>query len=200
MPGRLYDQKRPAGLQHAIGHCLELFEVAAAAPHGATLGYDEIDDRIAPILSDQGADISAEQKLLQSGILDYAFHFARFHSNGVVEFEGLRLETVRRLAKLLLRPTLAQAGALKTLSHSLDWGTNKRRPLVSPDINPLLTLAPLRFYDALKESYWLEGCMRVSRIPGALVCLSLVRRALRARDVIARIRRASNHYFRPSLG
>ena len=147
MPGRFFDQKRPAGAEHAIGHCLELFELAATAPHGATLTYQEIDARIAPVLSNEGAQLSDEQKLLQSGIVDYALNFtqaqslAGFNNN----IDALRGQSVHSLAQLILRPNSVQAGALRNLSHSLDWGSKKHRRLVSASIGPLLMFTPRRF-------------------------------------------------------
>lgn len=201
MPGRLFDQKRPAGAEHAIGHCLELFELAAAAPHGATLGYEAHDGQVAPVLSDEGGALMPEQTLLQSGIVDYALSFAGYHVSRGFDLTALRGQSHGRLAQLILRPTATQARALRNLSHSLDWGSRQHRPLISPEISPSLALAPRRFYNALKESYWLEGCMRLSQIPGALIGLAIARRALRARDLAGRLGRATSHYFLPrSLG
>lgn len=196
MPGCLFDEKRLVRAEQAIGHCLELFELAAAAPHGATLGYDVVDGQVTPMLSKEGGELSQEQGLLQAGILDYAASFVCHHSTDGFDLATLRSEALRGLAPLLLRPTAAQAEALKNLSHSLDWGSSRCRPLVSSQISPLLVFTPRRFYDALKESYWLEGCMRVSRIPGALVGLSIARRVLRIRSLFARLRSITNHYFR----
>jgi len=198
MPGRLFDQRRPAGAEHAIGHCLELFELAAAAPHGATLGFEAQDAQVAPVLSKEGGELTRELKLLQSGIVDYASSFAQYHGSRGVDLAALRGQSHARLAQLILRPTAAQAGALRNLSHPLDWGSTQHRPLISPQICPSLALAPRRFYNALKESYWLEGCMRLSQIPGGLIGLTIARRALRLRDLAARLGRATSHYFLPN--
>jgi HAD superfamily hydrolase (TIGR01549 family) len=199
MPGRFFDQKRPLGPEHAIGHCLEIFELAAAAPHGATLNYEETDDGIRPVLSESGADLSDEQRLLQAGILDHAVAFAKSCNDREVDLALLRSQAVEALAQLILRPTFAQTKALLGFAHSLDWGSKKSRPLVAANISPMLVLAPRRFFAALKESYWLEGCMRMSQIPGALMLLSLARRAVRSHEMFLRLCRGCGNYFRSTM-
>jgi len=199
MPGRFFDQKRPVGPEHAIGHCLEIFELAAAAPHGGTLNYEETDDGIRPVLSQSGAELSDEQRLLQAGILDHALAFAKSCNDREVDLALLRSQAVEALAKLILRPTFAQATALAGSAHSLDWGSKKCRPLVAANISPMLVLAPRRFFAALKESYWLEGCMRMSQIPGALMLLSLARHAVRSNEMFLRLCRGCGNYFRSRM-
>jgi len=195
MPGRFFDQKTPVGPEHAIGHCLEIFELVAAAPHGATLSYEEIDGGIRPVLDAVETDLSDEQRLVQTGILDYALSFAKSYGDHEVDSSMLRARAVERLAQLILRPTLAQTRALRGFAHSLDWGSKKRRPIIAADISPTLALTPRRFFAALQESYWLEGCMRMSRIPGALMFLGVARRALRSKEILMRLRRTSRNFF-----
>jgi len=199
MPGRFFDQKRHVGPEHAIGHCLEIFELAAAAPHGATLSYKETDDGIRPVLSEWGAELSDEQRLLQAGILDHAVAFAKSCNDPEVGLALLRSQAVEGLAQLILRPTLVQAKALRGFVHSLDWGSKKSRPLVAANISPMLVLAPRRFFAALTESYWLEGCMRMSQIPGALMLLSLARRVVRSHEMFLRLYRSCGNYFRSRM-
>jgi predicted HAD superfamily hydrolase len=194
MPGVFFDQMRPAGPEYAIGHCLELFELAAAAPHGATLGYREAEHHVTPVLNAGHAALSNEQLLLQSGIVDFAQRFARSYTSGV-DIEWLKAETVDRLAQLILRPTLKQAEALRCLHHSLDWGSEKTRPLIAPNMGPRLFLKPARFIEALSNSYWLEGCVRVTRVPGAFSLLKLARWSKRLLEVARRMRRASGNLF-----
>lgn len=195
MPGRFFDQKTPVGPDHAIGRCLEIFELAAAAPHGATLSYEETDGGIRPVLDEVETDLSDAQRLLQTGILDYAQSFARSNGDHEVDSSLLRARAVERLAPLILRPTLAQTKALRGLAHSLDWGSKKSRPIIAADISPTLALTPRRFFAALQESYWLEGCMRMSRIPGALMFLAVVRRVLRTKEVLTQLCRTAKNFF-----
>jgi len=195
MPGRFFDQKTPVGPEHAIGHCLEIFELAAAAPHGATLSYEETDGGIRPVLDEMETDLSDEQRLVQTGILDYALSFVRANGDHEVDSGLLRDRAVERLAQLILRPTLAQTKALRGFAHSLDWGSKRSRPIIAADIGPTLALTPRRFFAALQESYWLEGCMRMSRIPGGLMFLAVARRALRSKEILMRLRRTSGNFF-----
>jgi FMN phosphatase YigB (HAD superfamily) len=194
MPGRFFDQKRKVTIEYGIGHCLELFELAAAAPHGATLNYEEIDGGVKPVLSAGGTKLSDEQKLLQSGILDHAEAFAKSTGDNF-DLSVLRTQAVIGLMQLILRPTRRQAEALRGLKHALDWGSQKTRPLIAENMGPLLVFRPSRFLGALRESYWLEGCMRVSRIPGALTGLRLVRRAIRSKEFLQRLHRISQNFF-----
>ncbi len=199
MPGLFFDQKRRVPAEHAIGHCLELFELAAAAPHGATIGYEEADSGVKPIFSDSGTEITPEQQLLQSGIIDYAVSFAEVLATQEFDLSVLRRRAVERLQKLILEPTLPEATALQNFNHSLDWGSKKTRPLIPRDITPSLVLRPRRFFVALQDCYWLEGSLRMTRIPGALTILALVRRAVRIRLIANRMWQACTNFFRCSV-
>jgi hypothetical protein len=196
MPGRLFDEKRPSRAERAIGHCLELFELAAAAPHGATVAYRTVDEHVIPVLDQDGGELSDGQQTLQNGILDYAHGLAQSCGSKGVDLGALRELSLAGLTQLILRPTWAQVSVLRNLSHSLDWGSKKRRPLVALTIGPRLTLEPRRFYDALKESYWLEGCMRATKVPGALIGLSIGRRVRRLGILCAQIANVANHYLK----
>lgn len=199
MPGLFFDQKRRVPAEHAIGHCLELFELAAAAPHGATIGYKETDMGIEPVCSDFDAKISQEQQRLQSGIVDYAVEFAKEHFDQGLGFSVLRRRAIERLRRLVLEPTVQEAAALRSLHHSLDWGSKKTRPLIARNMSPLLVLSPRRFVASLQECYWLEGSLRLTRLPGALLTLSLVRRVTRIRLIARRLWSACSNFFRGSV-
>ena len=186
MPGRFFDQKRPIAVEHAVGHCLELFELTAAAPHGATLNYEETDGVVKPVLSASGMALSQEQKLLQAGILDHAKAFVNA-AGDKLDLPVLRFQAATKLSQLILHPTYRQAQALSRLRHAVDWGSQKSRPLIAENMGPFLIFMPGRLVGGLRESYWLEGCMRLLGIPGALTGLYWVRRAVRAKDLLLRL-------------
>lgn len=196
MPGRLFDQKRNVQQEQAIGHCLEMFELAAGASHGATVGYEERESSVNPILSKSGAALSTEQRLLQAGIIDCAASFSRTYNDYEIDSELLRRDATRRLANFILAPTMRQVMALKSLAHPLDWGSQETRPLIAANINPLFIFTPRRLLSSLRACYWLEGSLRMLRIPAALFVLSLVRRTVRSKHILQRLSGAYRNFFR----
>ncbi|MCX7015752.1 MAG: hypothetical protein NTW86_24900, partial [Candidatus Sumerlaeota bacterium] len=145
--GFAYDQLRPNADEEAVNHFIHLFELAAGAPHGATLGYRrEPDGAVRPILRDHSQP--PEVRRIQEGILDYAAEFADTYDLHEVDPAALQRNAARTLARFLLRPTMAEAKAIRSLVHDADWGSEKRFPLVVDGLGPLAWLrgpTPRRF-------------------------------------------------------
>lgn len=77
--GLLFDARRDATVSAAAAQCLPLWEEAAKAPHGATLGYARRETEVVPVFADsrhpgRTAEIESQPALasMQRGILDFA--------------------------------------------------------------------------------------------------------------------------------
>jgi FMN phosphatase YigB (HAD superfamily) len=188
-PGFFFDEANKRSAERAIGHCLELFELAAGAPHGATVGYKESRGVVEPVLSSSYTALSAEQEWLQAGIMDHVTSFSKDYNDHEPDVLGLRDAVSLRLAKFIRKPTLPQTQALRELVHSIDWGSERGRPLIAADLTPLSVFTPRRLMCSLKNSYWAEGSLRLSRIPGGLVLLAFARRIVRVEFIVRRLAR-----------
>ena len=195
MPGLFFDQKRRMPAEQAVGHCVELFELAASAPHGATLGYRQAGEHIEPIIGDLPTELTREQRLMQNGILDYAMSFTKAYNDYEPDVSVIRKQAADRLARFLLKPTYKQAAALSGLNHSIDWGSNASRPLIATDLNHFSIFQPGRLIASLRRSFWLEGSLRLSGIFGGLQVLAIVRRAMTVRKFFQRASRYLSTLF-----
>lgn len=195
-PGVIFDERRHVRAEHAVDHCVEIFEIFASAPHGGTLGYEADGDRVRPVLHDVPTALSCEQEAIQRGILEYAACFAKAYNDYELDRQILHKHVTRRLAQLLLCPTHRQVKALKEVKHSIDWGSKRDRPLVATDLYPWSVFTPARLFASLRDSCWPEGSLRLSRIPGSLGAFSLFRRGLRSRRNLQRVARFCSNCFR----
>lgn len=184
-PGLFFDEHRDIASEHAIRHCLEIFEIAACAPHGTTVGYEETGNGAQPVLAHSPSGLIREQELLQVGVLEHAVSFSKSYNDHELDVSLLQKQTVRRLATFLLKPTLRQVRALSRLAHSADWGSDEIRPLIATNLTPLSIFNPVRFLNSVLRSCWLEGSLRLSRIPGGLLLLALAWRALPVRRFLS---------------
>jgi len=81
--GLLFDARREPTVAAAAAQCLPLWEEAAKAPHGATLGYARTETEVVPVFADsrypgRAAEIQSQPALaaMQRGILDFAAAYA----------------------------------------------------------------------------------------------------------------------------
>lgn len=81
--GLLFDVRRDPTVSAAAAQCLPLWEEAAKAPHGATLGYARTETEVVPVFADsrypgRAAEIQSQPALaaVQRGILDFAAAYA----------------------------------------------------------------------------------------------------------------------------
>lgn len=81
--GLLFDARRDPTISAAAAQCLPLWEEAAKAPHGVTLGYARTETEVVPVFADsrhpgRAAEIQSQPVLaaMQRGILDFAAAYA----------------------------------------------------------------------------------------------------------------------------
>ena len=126
--GLLFDARRRDVSERAVLECLPLFEEAARAPHGTTVGYRETAHGIEPLFkncctSGRAAEIVANPDLaaLQQGIVDFAARYAE-----TIGWTGYRSADVlpyvhALLTRMICLPRRDEArGILGSLRHAAD--------------------------------------------------------------------------------
>jgi hypothetical protein len=184
MPGFAFDQNRPNGDEHAVGHLIPIFEMAAAGPSGTTIGYQLLEGRVMPRFRAKPA--SPWVKPLQRGILDYARWFAATYDRHEIDPALLNRTAARNLARFLLRPTREEAQAIRLLVHDLDWGSDDKIELVSDALRPWSILTPRRVHRIVEQSQWKEGTLRLSGMPFAFAYYRALREGHRLLSPILR--------------
>ena len=181
LPGIVFDERRLDRAEHAIDRCVEIFEFAASAPHGATVGYCDEGGRVKPALQDAPGRLTREQEILQAGILAYANDFALAYNDHELDIKVLLRQAAAGLHRFICRPTYREVVALRGVQHAIDWGSQALRPLIATDLSLTSVFSPGRLLDSLRYCCWPEGSLCHSGIPGGLFFLSLLRRSLRSR-------------------
>lgn len=181
LPGVMFDERRFVKAEHAVDRCVEIFEISAGAPHGATVDYREESGVVEPVLQNAPSRLTREQEILQAGILAYAEGFSKVYNDHELDTETLLAQAARRLHRFICRPTHRQVRALKGIQHETDWGSHAYRPLIAAELSLASLFTPNRLLASLRHCCWPEGSLRHSGIPGGLLCLSMLRRSLRSR-------------------
>lgn len=182
LPGVVFDERRFVKAEHAIDRCVEIFEISAGAPHGATVGYSDESGMVEPVLQNAPSRLTREQEILQAGILAYAEIFAKAYNDHELDTDILLGQAARRLHRFICRPNRRQVRALKGVQHETDWGSHAYRPLIATELSLATVFTPNRLLASLRHCCWPEGSLRHSGIPGGLLCLSALRRSLRSRQ------------------
>ena len=163
--GLIYDYRNYSIGERLPLEFLEIFEEAARAPHGTTLGYRCADsnDTIRPILKQPGqADRDLEIQnnpqlaVLQQGILDFAERYL-----DVVRWTGYSSEQIKPfvLATATRFVCLPRKNEVRTiirhLQHSEDLVASTALDLGVRDFNPLR----LGDWKKVKRAFWRQGSL-----------------------------------------
>ena len=182
LPGMMFDERRLVDAEQAIDRCVEIFEISASAPHGATVGYRDQGGVVEPVLQNSSAPLTREQEILQAGILAHAEDFSNAYNDHELDTEVLLKQAAHRLHRFICWPTRRQVRALKGVQHATDWGSHAYRPLIATELSLASVFTPNRLLASLRHCCWPEGSLRHSGIPGGLFFLSVLRRSLRSRQ------------------
>jgi FMN phosphatase YigB (HAD superfamily) len=181
LPGVMFDERRLVESEHAIDRCVEIFEISASAPHGATVGYHDEGGVVKPALQDSPPRLTREQEILQAGILAHTEDFSQAYNDHELDTEVLLRHAAQRLRRFICRPTHREVMALRGVQHATDWGSQAFRPLIATELSLASVFSPNRLLTSLRHCCWPEGSLRHSGIPGGLFFLSVLRRSLRSR-------------------
>ncbi|MEO6950673.1 MAG: hypothetical protein ABI321_02590 [Polyangia bacterium] len=148
--GVFVDYRRHRALpERAVFHFFELFEQAARALHGTTLGYD---DGGKPILKVHGSDRDAESgsetlvRALQAGVLEAVEH----------------PEPWRGIDRLVFSPTRAELDALSRIAHTDDWGADSHLMLGAASAS---FLQPHTLWKRFHSSHWKPSLLTRLDVP-----------------------------------
>ncbi|TSE33465.1 glycosyltransferase [Tepidimonas charontis] len=145
--GLMYDRRRGNAHERAPLDFEELFEQAARAPHGTTIGYQEVGETVQPIFKDDAApDRQAELRCnpsiqaLQDGVMLYWEHMLAAQTLTGADFAALKPYAMALAERAVVYPTPQEVQLIAALAHTEDFGHEHLLELAP---------APLRWTDWL---------------------------------------------------
>ena len=159
--GLLLDARRGDAYERAPMDFEEIFEQAARAAEGTTLGYQAEDGRIVPLLkSDDSPDRHGELACnpliaqLQAGVLE---HLEDFHA--VWSLTGYKAQQLKPYVQALLEravvyPTPEEVAHIGQLVHTEDFGHDHTLDSAPPPVGWLDLLRPRQLYRRLRPLAW----------------------------------------------
>jgi predicted HAD superfamily hydrolase len=155
--GYLVNENNPWELcESLINGGVELLEFALMAPHGTTLGYQEEDGAVAPILEDNKDDeeVRALARKVQKGamaFIDSALPIIM--DTGLDAFVSLRWSDP--FFRLVNSPSMEEAGILGDITHSdTASDTSRRLPLAEKLPENIAAKKGPRYREARERAYW----------------------------------------------
>jgi len=159
--GLLLDARRGDAYERAPMDFEEIFEQAARAAEGTTLGYQAVEGRIVPLLkSDDSPDRHGELACnpliaqLQAGVLE---HLEDFHA--VWSLTGYKAQQLKPYVQALLEravvyPTPEEVAHIGQLVHTEDFGHDHTLDIAPPPVGWLDLLRPRQLYRRLRPLAW----------------------------------------------
>lgn len=127
--GLMFDRRRGNPHERAPLDFEELFEQAARAPHGTTLGYTEEDGAVQPVFKgDDAPDRQAEVRCnsliasLQEGVLLCWEHMLAAQSLTGYGFESLKPHALALTERAVIYPAPDEVRLVTALAHTEDFG------------------------------------------------------------------------------
>lgn len=161
----------------------QLFEQAATAPHGSTIGYRrEADGTVVPVLKGEAdADHSHEKeqadviRRIQAGIMAFVTEYCEVNDFLPVDPIRARELVLKDVIEFIKHPRLEDVRAIEQLYHSEDWGTSNMLKIVSPHVSTRSVFRPKLVKREVRESFWRQGTIRKLRVPGLLGAYDRIR-------------------------
>ncbi len=167
--GYLVNENDPWSLTESlINGGVELLEFALMAPHGTTLGYEEKDGNVAPILEDNKDDEKVRE--LAQRVQKGAFQFIDTVLPLILEY-GIDPFVSQRWAdpffRLVNNPTMEEAEALGDLTHSdTASDTSKRLAIAERLPERVIRKRGPEYYEARERAYWRKAFDLRNAYPG----------------------------------
>jgi FMN phosphatase YigB (HAD superfamily) len=173
--GFLYDGRAGPASHNVFALFEELFENAARAHHGTTVGYREAaGGAVEPVLrSSEMPDRLAEREFearmtsLRQGVLDFADAFAKALRLTGYGFEDIKPALLALAERCVIHPSREETAHLLEIVHAEDLGSGdvmNFREYRLPGLSILLH--PKRFIRLLRSSNWKYGTARTLGLPG----------------------------------
>ncbi len=170
----LYDRRTSPTRHNVFALFEELFENAARALHGTTVGYREAGSVVEPVLRaentpDRRAERAYESRsaTLRGGVLDYADAFVRAVRLTGYRFDDIKPTLLARAERCVVHPTREETAHLLDIVHAEDLGSENVMSFHEYRLpGPSILLHPKRFVRLLRTSNWKYGTARSLGIPG----------------------------------
>jgi predicted HAD superfamily hydrolase len=172
--GILYDCRTSPAQHNVFALFEELFENAARALHGSTVGYRETEDGVDPVLRDDDAperraerDFDVYTSTLRRGVLDFATVFVKALRLAGYCFEDIKSNILARAERCLVYPSWEESAHLLEIVHAEDLGSDNVMKFTEYRLpGPSILLRPRRFIRLLRTSNWKYGTARTLGVPG----------------------------------
>ena len=172
--GILYDGRTSPARHNVFALFEELFENAARALHGTTVGYRKATEGVEPVLrSDETADRRAERQFeahtvaLRQGVLDFADSFVNAVRLTGYCFEDIKPALLAKAERCVVFPSREETERFLEIVHAEDLGSDKVMTFDEYRLPGLtILLRPKRFLRLLRTSNWKYGTARTLRLPG----------------------------------
>lgn len=159
--GLLFDRRRGNAHERAPLDFEELFEQAARAPHGTTVGYRATDQRVEPVFKDDAApDRQAELRCnpwiasLQEGVLLCWEHWLAARMLTGADFAAVKPYAMALAERAVAYPTAEEVGLITRLAHTEDFGHDHVLALAPGPVRWWHWLYPVHLRRQLAGSAW----------------------------------------------
>lgn len=159
--GLMFDRRRGNMHERSPLDFEELFEQAARAPHGTTLGYTEQGGKIHPIFKpDDAPDRQAEIRCnphiaaIQEGVLLCWEHMVAVQSLAGYGFDDLKPYALALAERAVIYPTPEEVRLVTALAHTEDFGHDHVLDLAPMPIGWTDWLRPARLRSKLAATPW----------------------------------------------
>ncbi len=195
--GILYDCRTSPVHHNVFALFEELFENAARALHGSTVGYRETDGRVNPVLRDDDAPERRAERgfdvyttTLRRGVLDFATEFVKALRLAGYCFEDIKSNILAKAERCMVYPSWEESAHLLEIVHAEDLGSDNVMEFTEYRLpGPSILMRPRRFIRLLRTSNWKYGTARTLGVPGFnyfLRCIELtVARRKKSRSATA---------------
>ncbi len=176
--GLLYDYRNYSISERLPLEFLEIYEEAARAPHGTTMGYRWADsnDTIRPILKqtgreDRNCEIQNNPQLavLQQGILDFADRYLEIIGRTGYGSERIKPFVLATATRFVCLPRKNEVrNIIRHFNHAEDFGAGNSFELGTHQFNPLR----LDDWKKMRRAFWRQGSL--SQTSRALAWLATI--------------------------
>ena len=171
--GILHDSRRGNACERIPAEFEEIFEQGARSWEGTTVGYQEVDGRIEPLLKaintrDRQAELRSNPLVsrLQEGILHHWEHFRAIQTLTGYNSQQLLPYVHGLLERAIVYPTHEEIRELTQLVHTEDFGHDHVLDLKQPSLTWLDLLRPRHLWQRMRLATWRYALL--DRLPTSL--------------------------------
>ena len=159
--GIIHDSRRDNACERIPAEFEEIFEQCARAQAATTVGYQEVNGQIKPVLkSDDAPDRQAELACnplvaqMQSGVLEHWRHFLAVQQLSGYDSLDLLPYVYGQLERAIVYPDKEESRMLTRLVHTEDFGDDHVLDLGRDALSLRDLLKPLQLWQKLRDAAW----------------------------------------------